>query len=426
MSKLPIRFASVKFSTLLIAVVLLVGVIGFSGCAKSSKSKELEVDLNEYITLDIQGKDTQGVATLTFDSELLLEDLLDDPDRGEYFEDEERKLTNLIESITVELSDTYELTNGDVLSYDIEYDEDRAEDLEIVFADLEDVTVEGLAVPTEYNPFDDVTLTFSGVSPFVEVKVEFNCSLDTSLYVTFSTDKELYARGETVILTADYDEYDAEENSFVIVTQTEKEYVAEAEYEYILEASQLVDKTDLFDYIYGEVQDFVTTELSAHAESFYIGLDMFDVYGYGGNYYTGELAGDIIVESAYLLTQKMDQVNSFDDINELSFVIKVPIIFTEIDATTVYYAYIFATLPDLQLDADGNIFVAYSDLYIGSKYKTTQIATYDYLVTDNVNDYEIAEIPVTDIPVFPSLSAAADPATETTTETTAGETTVAP
>jgi len=257
MKKLPIRFASVKLGSLLVTAILLAGVVGFSGCAKTSKSKDVEVDLNEYITLDIQGKDTQGSATLAFDSEGLMEDLLDDPDRGDYFADNERKLTKLIESITVELSDTYSLTNGDILTYDVEFDEDRADDLEIVFLDLADVIVDGLLVPTQYNPFDDVTLTFSGISPFVEVEVGFNCSLETSLYVTFSTDKEYYARGETVILTADYDEYDAEEYSFVIVTQTEKEYVAEAEYEYVLEASQLVDKTELFDYIYAEVQDFV-------------------------------------------------------------------------------------------------------------------------------------------------------------------------
>jgi hypothetical protein len=426
MQKLPIRFASVKLSSLVVAVILLAGVVGFSGCAKTSKSKEVEVDLNEYITLDIQGKDTQGAATLSFDAELLLEDLLDHPDRGEYFEDEERKLTNLIESITLELSDTYALSNGDVLTYDVEYDEDRAEDLEIVFLDMADVTVEGLLVPTQYNPFDDVTLTYSGVSPFVEVNLEFNCSLDTSLYMTFSTNKDYYAKGEAVIVTADYSEYDAEENSFVVVTQTEKEYIAEAEYEYVLEASQLVDKTELFDYIYGELQDFVTTSVNSDASAYYFGLNLTDVYDYTADYNTAEVAGDIVVDSVYLLTLKPGQSYFYDDVNQLAIVFKVPIIFPGADATTVYDVYIYATLPEIQLDADGKIFVAYSDLNIGKRYNPTQVETYDYLVTANVNDYEIVEIPATDIPVFPSLSATTTPATETTTETTTGETTVAP
>jgi hypothetical protein len=405
MQKLLSRFSSVRLCSLLVIVVLLAGVVGFSGC-KNAKSKEVEVDLNEYITLDIQGRDTEGSATLSFNSELLLEDLLDHPDRGDYFEDEERKLTNLIESITVELSDTYALSNGDVLTYEIEFDEDRAEDLKIVFPDLEDVTVEGLQVPVEYNPFDDVTLTYTGVSPFVEVNIEFNCSLDTSLYVTFTTDKELYARGDAVIVTAAYDEYDAAENSFVIVTQTEKEYVAEAEYEYVLETSQLLDKTELFTYVYGEAQDFLTDELSTYAESYYIGLDLFDVNGFGGNYYVADFAGDISVDSAYLLTRKVDQPSYYDDVNELAIVFKVPIVFTEIDATKVYDVYIYATLPDVQLDADGKIFVAYSDLNIAKKLHPTQIDTYDHLVTANVNEYDIAEILVTDIPAFTSVPAA--------------------
>lgn len=407
MQKSRCHSSSVTLSALLLVVILLAGVVGFSGC--KAKTKEVEVDLNEYITLDIQGRDTEGTAEVIFDSELLMEDLLDDPDRGEYFEEEDRKLENLIESITFELSETSYLSNGDELSYDLEYDEDRAEDLKIVFLDLEDVTVEGLKVPQEYSPFDDVTITYTGVSPFIEVEIEYNCSLENSLYVSFTTDKELYSKGETVVITADYDEYDATEYSFVIVTEKEKEYTAEADYEYVLEPSQLVDKTELFTYIYGEAQDYVTAQLSTNAQNFYIGLDLFDVYGFGGNYYTGNLGGDITVDSAYLLTQKMDQSYFYDDVNELALIIKVPVIFTEIDANTVYDVYIFARLPEIQLDADGKIFVAYSDLYIGNELNTTKVDTYDDIVTANVSDYDITEIPVADIPAFTSVPAAITP-----------------
>ncbi len=413
MQKLRSLLSSVKLCSLLVIIVLLAGVVGFSGC-KNAKSKEVEVDLSKYIKLDIQGRDTEGTAKITFDSVLLMEDLLDDPDKGKYFEEEDRKLENLIESITIKLSKTSSLSNGDTLSYDVEFDEDRAEDLKIVFLDLEDVTVEGLKVPAKYSPFDDVTITYTGVSPFIEVDIEFNCSLEDALYVSFKTDKEYYSKGETVIVTADYDEYDAEEYSFVIVTETEKEYIAEADYEYVLEPSQLVDKTELFTYIYGEVQDYVTAQLSTNAQTFYIGLDLFDVNGFGGNYYVGKLGGDITVDSAYLLTQKMDEPPFKNLVNDLALIIKVPVIFHEIDATTVYDVYIFARMPDVQLDAEGNIFVAYSDLYVGEELNTTKVATYDDIVTANVDDYDITEIPVADIPAFTSAPASTDPTAATT------------
>lgn len=413
MQKLRSRLSSVKLCSLLVIVVLLAGVVGFSGC-KNAKSKEVEVDLSKYIKLDIQGRDTEGTAKITFDSVLLMEDLLDDPDKGEYFEEEDRKLENLIESIAIKLSKTSSLSNGDTLSYDVEFDEDRAEDLKIVFLDLEDVTVEGLKVPTQYNPFDDVTITYSGISPFIEVDIEFNSSLEKPLYVTFKTDKKIYAKGEAIIVTASYDKYDAEQNSFVIVTQTEKEYIAEAEYEYVLQPSQVVDKTELYDYIYDEVRDYVTNTLGTNAQNFYIGLDLFSVYGYGGNYYTGTLAGDITVDSAYLLTIKMDKASSSKKVNEVAFIFKVPVIFTDIDSTTVYQVYIYAKIPNVQLDANGELFVAYSKLFVANEFRTTLEATYDNIVTDNVSNYEITEIPVADIPAFTSVPASTDPATATT------------
>lgn len=413
MQKLRSLLSSVKLCSLLVIIVLLAGVVGFSGC-KNAKSKEVEVDLSKYIKLDIQGRDTEGTAKITFDSVLLMEDLLDDPDKGKYFEEEDRKLENLIESITIKLSKTSSLSNGDTLSYDVEFDEDRAEDLKIVFLDLEDVTVEGLKVPAQYNPFDDVTITYSGVSPFIEVDIEFNSSLEKPLYVTFKTDKKIYAKGEAVIVTASYDKYDAEQNSFVIVTQTEKEYIAEAEYEFVLQPSQVVDKTELYDYIYGEVWDYVTNTLGTNAQNFYIGLDLFSVYGYGGNYYTGTLAGDITVDSAYLLTIKMDKASSSKKVNEVAFIFKVPVIFTDIDSKTVYQVYIYAKIPNVQLDANGELFVAYSKLFVANEYRTTLEATYDNIVTDNVSNYEITEIPVADIPAFTSVPASTDPATATT------------
>jgi len=116
---------------------------------------------------------------------------------------------------------------------------------------------------------------------------------------------------------------------------------------------------------------------------------------------------------------------SYDTVNELAIIFKVPVIFQEIDADTIYYAYMYALLPDVKLDAEGNIFVAYSDLKVKDVYSRDRVETYDKLVTENVDKFDVAEIPVADIPAFPSASTETVPTETVPSETVAGETTVA-
>lgn len=408
-----------KLVVLVLSIALIVGV---AGCSK--KAKEVEVDLSEYIDLTIEGRDGDGDASFVFDYETLIEDLLDHEDLGDFFDDEEDDLTDFLEDMTIELSSTYYLSNGDVLTYEVDYDDDDAEDLKLVILDLEDVTVEGLEVAKDYNPFEDLTVSFTGISPFIEVDLDYNCSLDTMFYAYFETDKDYYAKGEPVIITMEYDDYDAE-YAFVNITTTEMEWVAESEYEYILEASQITDKTELYDYIYAEVQDYVTAELSKDAQSIFYGMNLHDNYDYSSKTNIAQLGGNIEVDSVYFLTKKETQLLSYYTVNELAIIFKVPVIFQEIDADTIYYAYMYALLPDVKLDAEGNIFVAYSDLKVKDVYSRDRVETYDKLVTENVDKFDVAEIPVADIPAFPSASTETVPTETVPSETVAGETTVA-
>jgi hypothetical protein len=408
-----------KLVVLVLSIALIVGV---AGCSK--KAKEVEVDLSEYIDLTIEGRDGDGDASFVFDYETLIEDLLDHEDLGDFFDDEEDDLTDFLEDMTIELSSTYYLSNGDVLTYEVDYDEDDAEDLKLVILDLEDVTVEGLEVAKDYNPFEDLTVSFTGISPLIEVDLDYNCSLDTMFYAYFETDKDYYAKGEPVIITMEYDDYDAE-YAFVNITTTEMEWVAESEYEYILEASQITDKTELYDYIYAEVQDYVTAKISSDPSSFYFGMNLTAIHGYSMGYNTAQLGGDIQIDSAYLLTKKEAQMSYYDTVNTLAIIFKVPVIFPEIDANVTYDSYLYIYLNDVQLDANGDIFVSYSDLRFRTGRDDSQIGAYDDIVTDNVAEFVVAEIPVADIPAFPSASTETVPTETVPSETVAGETTVA-
>ena len=142
-------------------------------------------------------------------------------------------------------------------------------------------------------------------------------------------------------------------------------------------------------------------------------------------YDAAQLGGDIQIDSAYLLTKKEAQMSYYDTVNTLAIIFKVPVIFPEIDANVTYDSYLYIYLNDVQLDANGDIFVSYSDLRFRTGRDDSQIGAYDDIVTDNVAEFVVAEIPVADIPAFPSASTETVPTETVPSETVAGETTVA-
>ena len=77
--------------------------------------------------------------------------------------------------------------------------------------------------------------------------------------------------------------------------------------------------------------------------------------------------------------------------------------------------------PNVQIDADNKLFVSYSELSFGFP-QDELIVLYDKHITENMKEYTVIEIPLSDLPAFPSLAGAAE---TTAAETTAGETTVA-
>ena len=398
-------------SSLLISAFALATLAGCN--LLNRKPKELAADLSEYVTLSFEGPDTVAKASVNFDDSSLVRELMSDKDHMYFLSENKDKLDDLVDSISISLSKDEGLSNGDVISYEVTFDKDLATELAILFEKMDDVVVEGLIEITDYNPFDDVTLSFIGDSPYLQVGIEYSCSLDRRVDVQFATDKKYYARGETVVVTATYSEEDALQYSYVKVTQSEKEYTAESDYEYITDAATLLAQTEMFNYIYESFQVYVTAELADATMWKEIPEHVTD---------TPQQAGDITIDSAYLLVT-MDEagIPAGADVCTLVLIMNVPMSYVEDPDANIDTRYVAVTLPNLQIDADNKLFVAYSNLSLGFP-KEDRVFLYDQYITENIKDYTVIEIPVADLPVFPSLTGATETAVA---ETTAAETSAA-
>ncbi len=388
-------------------------VVGLSGCSIFARSnKAVEVDLTQYIDVTVDGKDGEGTADITIDTESLLSDLMSNPDNKSFFKKNEKKVESFTESITVNFDKDTKLSNGDELVFEVEYDEDLAKDLKISITQLENYKVDGLKTLVDYDPFSDVTVTYSGISPFIVAEVEYDSSLDIPLDVEFTVDKDYYARGEAVVITAEYDKAEAENYSDVNVTKTENEYKAESDFAYVRDPSELYDKAELFDYIYNDFQSYVTSDLADGSLWKDIPDHVVD---------TCVQSSDITIDSAYFLFTKEEDGNVLlGSCSELVLIVKVPFVYPEDPAAGEQYRYLAITLPDIQLDADNKLFVSYSDLSYGFP-QEDRVNVYDKNVQKYSYDYEVTEIPVQDLPAFPSLAgaAAATPAAGEATATPA-------
>lgn len=421
-------FSRVLFLALIFSVVSL----SVSACQpgkdgkKSKKDTQVEVSIPDYCTFEFNGRDTEGTGECQFKGDDLFDELMDHEDRGEFFEDNEDDLEELIDSVTVSLTQTSGLSNGDMIPLEIEYDEDLAEDLDIEFA-MPDVEVSGLEEPVEYDPFDDIEVSFSGASPYITVETDH--PLSTAIgYYELDTGKEYYKEGESVVITADCDpEYQLEYN-FINVVSTQKEYVAHTGQEYLSDISLFPDATDIFDYIHEKMRDEMNKTLNEYEIALYdflnldeeIGTDLFGV--------SAVADGQVTVDSAYYLTIKPDIYSGYQTVTQLVLIYKVPVSFPACPEAGVRYFYFTAVLCDIMNDDTGSVTADLEGLETTWYNGKLEGEAYETLIAGQQDEYDAVSIPVEDIPYFPYEVVIGTSETEETaaTQTTAVETTAAP
>lgn len=163
------------------------------------------------------------------------------------------------------------------------------------------------------DPFENLSYEVSGISPFCQVSINNSqCSNEVQQYVTYKMDKEVYANGDTVVVTAVLTPNTADQKYKLIAT--ESEYSVCGQPEYITEVNG-VDLT----LLQSELSDAIAAEV-AQASG---GASLFTLQHWqaGGTHF--KACDQVTAAENYLSVLKAIRFSEFDmqkmPFNKLSF-----------------------------------------------------------------------------------------------------------
>lgn len=174
------------------------------------------IDPNDYLNVEFDGLDTVASADYEIDYEKMVMDNLkafgikDKDDEH----DIERAVRKLKKYLSGELDEDEELSNGDKITF--EWNEDDIERLEKKYnikLKISDKTIEvkDLEVPKEFDPFDYITLNYSGVGPDANLSIEVDEDIPVS-GLGFYADKSYgLSNGDKITITFGSSYYDEDE-----------------------------------------------------------------------------------------------------------------------------------------------------------------------------------------------------------------------
>ena len=221
-------------------IVILVGLLG----AVLLVTKKTTINLNDYVTIEFSGYDTQGKATCEFDEEAFGDDYEDkvkmnkkkvDTELKELYEflsdDMDCELL-LYTCVDGKFKDASGLSNGDTVIYKWDCKDELAKEnfnVKLKYKDIE-VKVEGLKKAKMVNPFESISISYTGIAPNGSVQVEKNSDepIIKNVYFEVTPNSGLKNGDEiTVRIQGTRDASYYVENYGVILAETEKTYTVE-------------------------------------------------------------------------------------------------------------------------------------------------------------------------------------------------------
>ena len=211
------------------------------------------VDLTKLAKVELSGYSGDGIATVVKDDEAVDKLLASvktahDDSLFDTSDIEDSDYVRFRESLSFSIPNSMGLSNGDTVNVIGECDKELAQKLKINLTSQNcEITVEGLREVTkisEEEVFKDLDVTFSGISPKIEIAIANNSKqpLVGKMIFEIVDPKEYYSEGETVRIHAFYTDEMVESTGFIVDKPSEeciKEYTVTAESSYVTSASQL-------------------------------------------------------------------------------------------------------------------------------------------------------------------------------------------
>lgn len=164
------------------------------------------------------------------------------------------------------------LKNGDIINVIANYDPEIANSQgKIIESETKQYTVSGLIEGKEIDPFENLSITYTGASPYLTILIDSSkCDSTINEFVSFNTDTKYVRNGDTFIVNAVYDEYTAQANGYII-NLTSKSFTVENQPEYVTSLDGLETKE-----LQSEINDKLSVVTAANEGDSYFA----DVYTY--------------------------------------------------------------------------------------------------------------------------------------------------
>lgn len=357
-----------KRKKVIIFGTIVIMMLAFTGCGKTT------VKLNKYITITTDGYDSMGTATYVFDYDAFEEDY-----SGKIKASKDSNKLNgwgLLSGETSEellldfcvnqkLDKTSGLSNGDVVTLEWNCEDTMAEEYFNVKLDYSDIkyTVKNLEEVEKFDPFEYVTISFSGMSPNGTVTITPDYNRTEMQYIKFSADKNNGLKnGDSITVTASISGLT---ESFVekfgaVIGKKEEVYTVDGLSRYISDISDISE--DMYNKMDKQLQDVFNSQVASSWEN-------------------KNAVQDFGLVCNYLLTLKEGMIgNSY---NTLYYVYKVTAETHDGPFTYFWYGY----YKDIKILADGSCTVDLSQYVACDCYRSWGYTSGDYLECDSQHYY---------------------------------------
>ena len=267
-----------KSKALLMLGIVTSAMLTFSGCSRTKK-----INLNKYVTISSEGYDSVGEAYAHFDLDKFEEDYAgkikvtenhQSSNNGFWYDDEKQSVEEMLLNDCVE--DFYfdrdtGLSNGEEITLSMDLNNTIAKEYYNVELSFDDMTfkVEDLKETKEFNPFEHVDITFSGVSPNgnMEIKPDNIPEMDYITFTALGKSGNDIANGENVKIQA---KLNVSESTFAketgkTLSETENLYSVDGLVEYLNDVSLIPD--DLYNQMNQQLLDYFNSHAAQKWES---------------------------------------------------------------------------------------------------------------------------------------------------------------
>lgn len=270
------------------AVVVLIAIIAIA--SNSAKT----INLNDYLTVEAEGYDGRGRAKTTIDWKAIEEKYGTKVSFTSAAKNEYGGLLNMMtpidgiqESVSLKLSESSELSNGDTIEYTWDIDDDLTKYVKckIKFKDGS-YTVSGLEEIGSFDPFTGVEVSFTGIAPNGRANLEKTPN-DNGLYYDIENGYNV-SNGDKVIVNVSYgwgSEESYVEERGMLPSSMSKEYTVEGLDEYVTTYS------DIDDNLIADMKAQSEDTISAYAAKSYDKTTSLNNLEYVGYVFCGSKSG---------------------------------------------------------------------------------------------------------------------------------------